>query len=273
MSKQTTTTFTSLNGDVLACIAAFLDVTGKAKLTMINKCTADALSRPHAWDGTLDFFPMQIHHIDKALAIMPQRTWIKTIKLMGDQFYLYSTYSIKQLVDKCPMLQHLDLNGCDMITDSVLDQLAGMQLQYLDLNGCDMITDYGLQNLADLQLQHLNLWGCKMITDDGLRHLFGMPLRHLSLSGFRITNAGLRNLAGMPLQHLCLNGCDMITDAGLRHLAGMQLQYLDLSDCKITDAGLQHLAGMPLQHLYLYGCRITQDGLKNFPNLARVAKF
>ena len=243
------TGFMSLNGDVLACIAAFLDVTGKAKLTMINKCTTDALSRPHAWDGMLDFFPMQIHHIDKALAIMPQRTWIKKVQLTGCRFNLYSTYFIKKLVVKCPMLQHLDLSCSGMITDSVLDQLAGVQLQRLYLWGCDTITDAGLQHLAGMPLQHLNLDGCDKITDAGLQHLAGMPLQRLDLNGF------------------------WITDAGLQHLAGMPLQYLGLSDCRITDAGLQHLAGMPLQRLYLSGCRITQDGLKNFPNLARAVKF
>ena len=248
MNKQITTTFTSLPDDVLACIAGFLNVSEKMKLTSLNKQTANALSRPHAWDGTLNFSYVGRENIQKILERMPTRTWFKKIVFPSTFQYSY-TSELAMLMPKCLMLQHLNLSGCDMITDD------------------------DLQFLVDMRLQHLNLDGFNKITDAGLQHLSGMPLQHLGLSACRITDAGLQHLSGMPLQHLDMWGCQ-ITDAGLQHLSGMPLQHLNLAFCdKITADGLANIAGMPLQYLDLYRCGITRTDLQNFPNLERVANF
>ena len=294
--KGQKTGFMSLNSDVLACVAGFLNITGKAKLAMVHKCTADVLSRPHAWDGTLTLSYTYRRSIQKILTRMPNRTWIKKMILKYVHAYYYMD-EIAMLMSKCPMLQHLDLTG-GKIKDDVMKSLAGMQLQHLNLSCCHNITNAGLQHLAGMPLQHLDLTGCHNITNAGLQHLTGMPLQYLGLACCSlITNAGLQHLASMRLQHLDLSYCKMITDADLQFLVGMQLQHLDLSFCKmitdaglqfltgmqlqhlnlkgcnmITSAGLQHIADIPLQDLYLSFCSITSTDLRNFPYLAQVAE-
>ncbi len=151
------------------------------------------------------------------------------------------------------------------ITDTGLEELAGMKnLQVLWLSETQ-ITDAGLVHLAGLKnLQRLAL-SLTRITDAGLVHLAGLKnLQGLNLSGTQITDAGLEKLAGMKLKVLRIPD-EAKTDLGLKHyLAAIEEpSYLDLGGWKITDAGLVHLAGMKnLQHLYLEGTGITDAGLE-----------
>eukprot|EP00808_Paulinella_micropora_P023757 g70625.t1 len=95
-------------------------------------------------------------------------------------------------------ITHLDLFGCERITDAGLAHLAALPLQRLDLGGCDdHITDAGLAHLSALPLRHIRLYSCYRITDAGLQHLPPFPstisilpyagrLRMLGLSNYLI---------------------------------------------------------------------------------------
>jgi hypothetical protein len=46
-------------------------------------------------------------------------------------------------------LQHLDLSGCQQITDAGVAHLAALtQLQHLDIRNCEQITDAGVANFG-----------------------------------------------------------------------------------------------------------------------------
>ena len=63
------------------------------------------------------------------------------------------------------------------------------------------------------------------------------------------------------------------TDAGLAHLAGLrELHDINLCGTNITNAGLVHLKELPLLNIYLGATQLTNEGLKNLPNLANLTK-
>src|SRR5690606_22391551 len=64
-------------------------------------------------------------------------------------------------------LQHLNLHGCEKITDTGLQHLIKLtSFQLLDLGGCKQITDHGLKHLGKLTtLLQLSLLSCYKITD------------------------------------------------------------------------------------------------------------
>jgi hypothetical protein len=73
-------------------------------------------------------------------------------------------------------LQHLDLRGCKVVTDSRIPDLSGLTaLTSLDLDGCFHVTDSGVAHLRGLTtLRHLALNGCSCVTDSGVAHLRGL---------------------------------------------------------------------------------------------------
>ncbi|XP_027001045.1 F-box/LRR-repeat protein 5 [Tachysurus fulvidraco] len=62
-----------------------------------------------------------------------------------------SSKMVRQILSHCPNLMHLDLTQTD-VTDSAFESWAELgacrTLQHLDLSGCEKITDYTLKNLA-----------------------------------------------------------------------------------------------------------------------------
>lgn len=167
-------------------------------------------------------------------------------------------------------LRHLDLTGCDKITDDGLEHLSKLSfLQYLNLMYCKKISDRGLEHLSKISsLQRLRLCDCWHITDEGLRHLSKLTsLQHLDLSmcGDGITDAGLIYLSELSLlQYLSICLCGKITDAGLEHLSKLSLlRYLDVSESEVTDSGLQLLVNMPSLHpddVLVFDTAVSEEG-------------
>jgi Leucine Rich repeat len=186
---------------------------------------------------------------------------------------LITDTGLQALAQHCTGLTKLYLAGCRLITDTGLQALAQhcTGLKELYLAGCRLITDTGLQALAQhcTGLKELNLAGCRLITDVGLQalaqHCTGLTELYLAECSL-ITNAGLQALAQhcTGLTELDVEECDQITDAGLQALAQRctGLTKLDLDGCDlITNAGLRALAQhcTGLTGLDLYGCSLITD--------------
>jgi hypothetical protein len=109
-------------------------------------------------------------------------------------------------------LVHLDLSGCDGLTDAKVKQIAAFkQLTSLGLANTT-VTNAGLAELPSLErLETLNLHHC-----------------------FNLTGRGLKELARCPrLQNLYLCGCTRLSDADIRELGGLKhLRQLDLRLCE-----------------------------------------
>lgn len=98
--------------------------------------------------------------------------------------------------EKCPLLEHLDLTGCDAITDVGVRWLAasckGMQTLYL--TGCRYIGDRGMLSIGNAlhELRRLSIASCRLVSDIGIRHLAdGCPLlEHVDLSNLILLTDG-----------------------------------------------------------------------------------
>ena len=294
------------HGETLGVVLSFLTTSEKLEVHDVSQDFSDALQLPHAWGETLEVRDLTLSEVKKLLASMPSKTPVRKMVLSGtfdseesdskdidstneefddyQQFLdFYEEEFIKdfeifgELIAKCPMLQHLDLDSCEGLEFSRLKNLGGIPLRHLSMRGCHYVTDSSLKQLSGMPLQYLDLQGCSQITDAGLKHLRGMSLQHLNMGGcFRITDAGLEHLRGMPLQHLDLTSCHGITTAGLVHLSDMLLQHLDLTLCsKIINADSVRLAGVRVQNLIMRTWRdIAEDVLARHTeaDLARLAE-
>uniref|UniRef100_A0A061R9X5 F-box and leucine-rich repeat protein 7 n=1 Tax=Tetraselmis sp. GSL018 TaxID=582737 RepID=A0A061R9X5_9CHLO len=193
----------------------------------------------------------------------------------------YVTDLALQDLQHLPHLRVLSLAGCFHVTDGGLECLRGLGLQHLDLEGCNRVSDQGL-SLAVGRLKGLRiliLEGLHGLTDDGLAALAGCQLlEKLSLKGCsQISDEGLEGL--MPclprLRWLDVSGCRRLTQRGLtaiaRHLPG--LSHLALAHCTgVGNSGLATLgaAELPLCSLNLSACpRITGTGIAALQPLAR----
>src|SRR5205085_2376421 len=107
------------------------------------------------------------------------------------------------VADKLAGLTHLDLSGCDRVTDAgvraVADRLAG--LTQLNLGCCDRVTDAGVVDVAGglAGLTQLRLSGCKRVTDAGVRAVVMGLTELISLSLSDINSLGVpRELLSSP---------------------------------------------------------------------------
>lgn len=94
-----------------------------------------------------------------------------------------------------PRLQHLDLAGCDAITDTEIEALlpAAHSLEHLDMRDC-RVSDRACALLAAAspRLRWINLEHCSGVTGSGLHHLaHGLPL----LSELRLFGSGVSQQA------------------------------------------------------------------------------
>ncbi|GIX76550.1 hypothetical protein CEXT_666381 [Caerostris extrusa] len=147
---------------------------------------------------------------------------------------------------------HLEMSGCNEVTDAGLWASLHPRLVHLTLADCINVADESVAAIAQLlpSLQELNLQAYH-VTDSALA-FFGPQqsgtLRVLRLrSCWELTNHGLLNLVHVlpNLTVLSLSGCSKITDDGVELVAEnlRQLRVLDLSWCpRITDAGLESIA-------------------------------
>ncbi|XP_015904072.1 F-box/LRR-repeat protein 16 isoform X2 [Parasteatoda tepidariorum] len=147
---------------------------------------------------------------------------------------------------------HLEMSGCNEVTDAGLWASLHPRITHLTLADCINVADESVAAIAQLlpSLRELNLQAYH-VTDAALAFFGpqqGGTLQVLRLrSCWELTNHGLLNLVHVlpNLTILSLSGCSKVTDDGVELLAEnlRQLRILDLSWCpRITDAALEYIA-------------------------------
>lgn len=160
---------------------------------------------------------------------------------------------LEEAANKDPLPDSLVLEFCMEFTDEHMYLLSpfASSLTKLNLNGCNLLTDSGLQMLAsfqkDLNLSWLSLYWVPKITDKGLLPLvpkLGQRLEYLSLSGMKhITDESVKAIATLcpNITHLDLTRAEKLRDPALLALAGSchKLSYLNLYACtSFHDKGI-----------------------------------
>jgi hypothetical protein len=129
-----------------------------------------------------------------------------------------ATDAALERISKLDFVTHLDLQGCNHLTDAGLLHLAQMpQLEFLELSGWEMqITDRGLEVLHRLpRLRTLKMCWPRRVSDAGTAHLAACPLlESVNLLGTATGDGTLRALTGKPRLRQFLSG-SAVTDAGL----------------------------------------------------------
>ncbi len=169
------------------------------------------------------------------------------------------------LLKKNPYIKFLNLEGCEHLTDAVLQILPERfeNLQELNLSGCKQITEAGLECIAEnaSKLKRLTLDHCPGTTIKLLHKLnakgiaftiegitFKKNRLDLSKSKDTLTDDALRQAleANPEITELSVFNCQKITDAGLAPLKNFQwLTSLNLGACsQLTYGGLRQLAGL-----------------------------
>ncbi len=189
---------------------------------------------------------------------------------------------------RCKGLQHLDLSGCDLLSDVAFVKHRPARLRHLALAHCQ-ISDAAVRAClpsaeagegAASALRHLNLAQCPRITVALFPSLAGLPLVGLLLPGIRfgldaapledgLLAWGSEAPPAAPLRHLDLGSCPILSDLALDYVSAFHptLQHLDLSTCvRLTDAGIGLLARQctsGLRVVVLRACqRITDVGVQ-----------
>ncbi|XP_074559411.1 F-box protein At3g58530 isoform X1 [Curcuma longa] len=188
-------------------------------------------------------------------------------------------------------LQHLNLNGCQKISDEGIEAITSCcpqlrefylywnvrltnvgithivrncrELRSLNLSGCKNISDHSLHLIADnyQKLQDLDITRCIKLTDRGLQQILlkCSLLQRLNLYALSsLTDAAYKKIACLShLTFLDLCGAQNLTDEGLSCIAGCKnLSYLNLTWCvRVTDVGVVATAEgcRSLELLSLYG--------------------
>jgi F-box and leucine-rich repeat protein GRR1 len=183
----------------------------------------------------------------------------KTVKCADVSDMVLST-----IVERAPMLEDIDLSGCEQITDESAVKLGAIgPLQVINLALCGLITDVSckaFENLKELRflslgwcyqvsdvalgsiskcekLETLLLWGCEKITDYGVLSIADLPkLARLELPELStISDVGITTLAAkaLPLRFLRLTSLDLLTDTGVLALRSLEeLESLVISGCR-----------------------------------------
>ncbi|XP_037685353.1 F-box/LRR-repeat protein 5 isoform X1 [Choloepus didactylus] len=239
-------------------------------------------------------------------------TSVKTLVLAYSS--AVSSKMVRQILELCPNLEHLDLTQTD-ISDSAFDSWSWLgccqSLRHLDLSGCEKITDVALEKISralgiltshqsgllktsrnkitlstcknkDISMQSTKQDAClHNLTNKDIGGEIGTALR--TMSALPESSALCRKTSrtrlpmgkdlisseseksdqetGRVLLFLSLSGCYQITDHGLRVLTlggGLPyLEHLNLSGClTVTGAGLQDLVSAcpSLNDEYFYYC-------------------
>ncbi|CAN7974772.1 unnamed protein product [Ixodes persulcatus] len=162
-------------------------------------------------------------------------------------------------VDGCPLLSHLDVEGCDGVDDAAVEALCPLAgLLSVNMSSCYQVTDDGLLALARScpRLVSLNADGISNITDRGVcglaEHL-GPQLVCLKLNGEQLTDKSFGALRCCSrLETLFVSFAEKITDAGLASIKELRtLRRLKLdADLQLTARGLGSLfQGGSMGHL------------------------
>ncbi|KAK2156261.1 hypothetical protein LSH36_217g02014 [Paralvinella palmiformis] len=159
---------------------------------------------------------------------------------------------LEMLLDKMAAVAHLEISGCNEVTEAGLWSCLSAKITSLTISDCINIADDSVGAVAQLlpALQELNLQAYH-VTDNALS--FFTPKQSCTLyvlrlqSCWEITNHGIVNVIhSLPnLTVLSLSGCSKITDDGVELIAEnlRKIRSLDLSWCpRITDAALEYIA-------------------------------
>ncbi|XP_042402786.1 F-box protein At3g58530-like isoform X3 [Zingiber officinale] len=171
-------------------------------------------------------------------------------------------------------LQHLNLNGCQKISDVGIEAITSCcpQLREFYLYWNVRLTNVGITHIVRncRELRRLNLSGCKNISDHCL-HLIGdnyQKLQDLDITRCtKLTDGGLQQilLKCSLLERLNLYALSSLTDAAYKKIACLShLTFLDLCGAQnLTDEGLSCIAGCKnLASLNLTWCvRVTDTGV------------
>ncbi|KAL8572952.1 hypothetical protein ACOMHN_013928 [Nucella lapillus] len=182
----------------------------------------------------------------------------------------------------CVILERVNLNGCEQLTDRGLHTVARRcpELRHLEVQGCTRLTNLGVFEAVShcVNLEHLDVTGCPDITcirlmdADSPSHLQPLYLRYLDMTDCTgLQDAGLALIAAhcLQLQFLFLRRCSHITDAGVTHVATscQCLRELSISDCRgVTDLGLRELSrlGDQLRYLSVAKCdQVSDQGVRH----------
>lgn len=186
-----------------------------------------------------------------ALANQPQ---IKTLSKLGGKLQWLEFYTCPLIVPTLDLvsggqLRKLVLPGCTNLTDKVLNVLTQQcpLLEHLDLRACDMVSDAGIRAVARNcpQLKMLNVGRTQrgeLITYSSIKHIAKKTrIETLGLAGCHVDDRAMWALAlyrGPFIQRLSLNNCLMLTNESvpkiLRYMRS--LTVLELRGCvQITD--------------------------------------
>ncbi|XP_066567192.1 uncharacterized protein LOC136754885 isoform X2 [Amia ocellicauda] len=161
---------------------------------------------------------------------------------------------IKSLVNACPSLQSLAVNGCQM-TDDALNALVkghGKSLNRLEMFGCHALSAKCMRSLADEcpNLKVLNIGQIPKITDICLAHMIPRfkHLTWLNVTGLNVVRDRTVHYIARhcpKMDSLILSSCPLVTDVSLVEISTYlpTIRYLDVSGCrKVTDTGVQAIA-------------------------------
>lgn len=213
------------------------------------------------------------------LLIETARSCPRLASLSLSRCVLITDLGIRGLLELCPHLEKLNLEGLDEITGEDwpkaphlmhfkalecprlrpgpwFKSLSSLRIVQL---GSDAMTD---EDLLPLQktgpLMTLQLSSAANITDQGLAPLLASNphLETLSLEDCpQIGNASLAALNGRLLSHLFISGCDRITDEAFFLFEAFPLRYLVLKNCSgITPSGIAPLKNKPDLQILTLNC-------------------
>lgn len=185
---------------------------------------------------------------------------------------------LRYIALSCPQLTHINLKGCQKITNLSLSLLAQhcKNLKQVILAECK-VSNYAVQIVAQESkenLQHLDLTDCVEISDETLSYLayYCPNLKCLKLRGTTVTEQGLSQvIQRTALTELSLQGIP-ISDSTIALIENNQkvLQTLNVSFChQITPEAIKNMClALPfIKELFLFGLNFAPTLEKEFTAL------
>lgn len=201
-------------------------------------------------------------HIDRALKYLTKRL-------------SYNTPTV------CVIVEKINLNGCDRLTDKGLHAIAKScpELRHLEIQGCANVTNTALFEVVSycVNLEYLDVTGCpcvtcirltdKLLAQATAPHLRQIYLRYLDMTDCTaLDDPGLTTISTYctQLQYLFLRRCVRIGDQGVQALCNncTNLRELSVSDCKrLTDYGASEISKLSenLRYLSVAKCDKVSD--------------
>eukprot|EP00058_Branchiostoma_floridae_P025823 XP_002611313.1 hypothetical protein BRAFLDRAFT_73295 [Branchiostoma floridae] len=214
---------------------------------------------PLLWQELDLDFNHDVRAVDLCAAIR-RAPLLKVLVMRGRNELTITEVSV--FVKYCGMLQHLDMGFCKVLDLTMLHIIVDNcpQLELVNVEGCDSIRDSCLMVLSRLsKLKVLNLSHCTSVTDDGVSHLVRHcpGLTSLNIDGIAwITDSAVKDLAACcpSMRQLYLDG-DELTDASIAAVTDScsQLELLDISFCEgVTDYSVQNIPLSTAVMLHLF---------------------